>query len=114
MESVTRDEARSRIIALNEPFKLEILDSIPSDVITIYHIGGEWWDLCAGPHLERTGELVAKGIDLQTIAGAYWRGDEKRPVMQRIYGTAWESAAQLKAYKTMLVEAKKRDHRVLG
>lgn len=61
-----------------------------------------------------TGQLIAKAIDLQTVAGAYWRGDEKRPVMQRIYGTAWESAAQLKAYKDMLVEAKKRDHRVLG
>jgi threonyl-tRNA synthetase len=55
LETVTREEARSRITALNEPFKLEILDSISSDNITIYHIGDEWWDLCAGPHLERTG-----------------------------------------------------------
>jgi len=113
-EEVSREEAYRRIKALNEPFKLEILDSIKTEPITIYHIGNEWWDLCAGPHVENTGDLPSKAIQLQSVAGAYWRGDEKRAVLQRIYGTAWENPAQLKAYKSMLEEAKKRDHRVLG
>lgn len=113
-EEVSRDEARTRIEALNEPFKLEILDSIETEPITIYHIGDEWWDLCAGPHVEHTGELPPKGIQLQSMAGAYWRGDESRDMLTRIYGTAWEDAAQLSQYKAMLEEAKKRDHRVLG
>jgi len=113
-EEVSREEARSRIEAINEPYKLEILDSIKTEPITIYHIGDEWWDLCAGPHVEHTGELPQKAIALQSVAGAYWRGDEKRAMLQRIYGTAWETPAQLKEYKRVLIEAKKRDHRVLG
>ena len=120
-EEVTREEARARIEAAKEPYKLEILDSIKTEPITLYHVGdptseggAEWWDLCAGPHVDNTGELPAKGIALQSVAGAYWRGDEKRDMLQRIYGTAWETPEQLKAYKLMLVEAKKRDHRVLG
>ena len=113
-EEVSREEARARIEALNEPFKLEILDSIKTEPITIYHIGDEWWDLCAGPHVESTGKLPKKAIQLQNVAGAYWRGDENREMLQRIYATAWKDPTQLKAYKKMLVEAKKRDHRVLG
>ncbi|CAM9470459.1 unnamed protein product [Heterosigma akashiwo] len=113
-EEVSREEARARIEALGEPFKLEILDSIKTEPITIYHVGEEWWDLCAGPHVETTGDLPPKAIQLQSVAGAYWRGDESRETLQRIYGTAWEDAAQLKAYKQMLEEAKKRDHRLLG
>ena len=113
-EEVTREEARRRIEAINEPFKLEILDSIKTEPITIYHIGDEWWDLCAGPHVESTGKLPKKAIELQTVAGAYWRGDEQREMLQRIYATAWKDPPQLKAYKKMIAEAKKRDHRVLG
>ncbi|CAM9710959.1 unnamed protein product [Ectocarpus sp. 4 AP-2014] len=118
-EEVTRQaqrytEARSRIEALGEPFKLEILDSIKTEPITLYHVGDQWWDLCAGPHVETTGDLPQKGIELQTLAGAYWRGDENRPALQRIYGTAWENPAQLKEHKRRMVEAKRRDHRVLG
>lgn len=113
-EEVTREEARRRIEAINEPFKLEILDSIKTEPITIYSIGGEWWDLCAGPHVEKTGELPPKAIALNTVAGAYWRGDEKREMLQRIYGTAWESPEQLKEHKRLMEEAKRRDHRVLG
>jgi len=113
-EEVSREEARKRIEAINEPYKLEILDSIKTEPITIYHIGDEWWDLCAGPHVESTGKLPRNAIELQTIAGAYWRGDEKREMLQRIYGTAWENKVQLKAYKDLLKEAKRRDHRVLG
>jgi len=113
-EEVTREEAKARIEAINEPFKLEILDSIKTEPITIYHIGDQWWDLCAGPHMESTGKLPKKAIQLQSVAGAYWRGDENREMLQRIYATAWKAPDQLKAYKKMLVEAKKRDHRVLG
>jgi threonyl-tRNA synthetase len=113
-EEVTREEAKRRIEEIGEPFKLEILDSIPSDPITIYHIGDQWWDLCAGPHVESTGQLPKKAIQLQNVAGAYWRGDENREMLQRIYATAWKDPKQLKKYKKILVEAKKRDHRVLG
>jgi threonyl-tRNA synthetase len=113
-EEVTREEARRRISSLNEPFKLEILDSIQTEPITIYRIGDEWWDLCAGPHVSRTGEIPKKAVQLESVAGAYWRGDETRDMLQRIYATAWKSPDQLKAYKAFLEEAKKRDHRVLG
>ncbi|XP_034207126.1 threonine--tRNA ligase, chloroplastic/mitochondrial 2 isoform X2 [Prunus dulcis] len=113
-EEVSRDEAQRRITALNEPYKLEILDSIKEDPITIYHIGNEWWDLCAGPHVEYTGKINRKAVELESIAGAYWRGDEKKQMLQRIYGTAWESEDQLKAYLHFKEEAKRRDHRRLG
>jgi len=113
-EEVSREEAKARIEAIGEPFKLEILESIKTEPITIYHIGEEWWDLCAGPHVESTGKIPKKAIQLQNVAGAYWRGDENREMLQRIYATAWKEVPQLKAYKKMLVEAKKRDHRVLG
>jgi len=73
---------RSRIEALNEPYKLEILDSIKTEPITIYHVGDQWWDLCAGPHVESTGQLNSRAIELQSLAGAYWRGDEKNAMLQ--------------------------------
>jgi len=113
-EEVSREEAKRRIEEIGEPFKLEILDSIKTEPITIYGIGEEWWDLCAGPHVESTGQLPKKAIALQSVAGAYWRGDEKREMLQRIYATAWKDPKQLKAYKKRMEEAKKRDHRVLG
>ena len=113
-EEVTREEARTRIEALNEPYKLEILDAIKTEPITIYHIGDEWWDLCAGPHVESTKKIHPKAIDLESVAGAYWRGDEKRPMLQRIYGTAWGSPEELKAYNEFKAEAARRDHRKIG
>lgn len=113
-EEVSREEAKRRIQEMGEPFKLEILDSIKTEPITIYHIGEEWWDLCAGPHVESTGQLPKKAIALQSVAGAYWRGDENREMLQRIYATAWKDPNQLKYYKKLVEEAKKRDHRVLG
>ncbi|CAL5391062.1 unnamed protein product [Camellia sinensis] len=113
-EEVTRDEAERRIKAINEPYKMEILESIKEDPITIYHIGNEWWDLCAGPHVESTGKIDRKAVELESIAGAYWRGDTDKPMLQRIYGTAWENDKQLKAYLHFKKEAKKRDHRRLG
>ncbi|MEM8717956.1 MAG: threonine--tRNA ligase [Cyanobacteria bacterium P01_G01_bin.39] len=112
-EEVSRAEAKSRIEQQNEPYKLEILDSI-QEPITIYHLGDQWWDLCAGPHLESTAELNPKAIALESVAGAYWRGDETKAQLQRIYGTAWETPEQLAEYKRRQEEALKRDHRKLG
>ncbi|GMN27807.1 hypothetical protein TIFTF001_001803 [Ficus carica] len=113
-EEVSRDEAQRRIMSLNEPYKLEILESIKEELITIYHIGDQWWDLCAGPHVEATGKINRRAVELESVAGAYWRGDEKKPMLQRIYGTAWENEEQLKAYLHFKEEAKRRDHRRLG
>lgn len=112
-EEVSREEAERRIKEINEPYKLEVLEGI-QEPITIYHLGEQWWDLCAGPHLESTGEINAKAIDLESIAGAYWRGDSNKAQLQRIYGTAWESPEQLEEYKRRKEEALKRDHRKLG
>ena len=112
-EEVTREEAERRIKEIGEPFKLEILERL-EEPITLYHIGDEWWDLCAGPHVESTGKIPKKAVALQHVAGAYWRGDENREMLQRIYATAWKDPKQLKQYKKMLEEAKKRDHRMLG
>lgn len=103
-------EAEARIRSQNEPYKLEILQSIlerdPNAPITIYHIGEQghpehWWDLCAGPHVESTGKINSAALEVESAAGAYWRGDEKRQMLQRIYGTVWESKEQLNAYKKM-------------
>ena len=82
-EEVSREEAKRRIEAINEPYKLEILDSI-SEPITLYHLADEWWDLCAGPHVETTAEINPKAIDLETVAGAYWRGYSNNAQLQRI------------------------------
>ncbi|MFB8789161.1 MAG: threonine--tRNA ligase [Potamolinea sp.] len=112
-EEVSREEAQSRIKAINEPYKLEILEGL-QEPITIYHLGDQWWDLCAGPHLESTAELNPKAIDLESVAGAYWRGDATKAQLQRIYGTAWETPEQLAEYKRRKEEALKRDHRKLG
>ena len=112
-ETVTRAEAEQRITALGEPYKLEILQDL-QDPITLYHLGDQWWDLCAGPHVANTGDLNPQAFDLESVAGAYWRGDEHRAQLQRIYGTAWETPEQLQEYKRRREEAKRRDHRRLG
>ncbi len=112
-EEVSREEAQRRIEALGESYKLEILQDL-EDPITLYHLGDEWWDLCAGPHVETTAELNPKAIDLESLAGAYWRGDETKAQLQRIYGTAWETPEQLAEYKRRKEEALRRDHRRLG
>jgi threonyl-tRNA synthetase len=113
-EEVSRSEAERRIKEINESYKLEILEDIKEEPITIYHLGDEWWDLCAGPHLENTSELNPKAIELESVAGAYWRGDENKAQLQRIYGTAWENPEQLAEYKRRKEEAMRRDHRKLG
>jgi threonyl-tRNA synthetase len=112
-EEISRSEAEQRIRAINEPYKLEILASI-QEPITLYHLGEQWWDLCAGPHVENTSELNPKAIELESVAGAYWRGDSNKAQLQRIYGTAWQTPEQLAEYKRRKEEALKRDHRKLG
>lgn len=113
-EVVTREEAQRRIKEINEPYKLEILDSIKEEPITIYHLADQWWDLCAGPHVDSTADLNPKAIELESVAGAYWRGDANNKQLQRVYGTAWETPEQLAEYKRRKEEALKRDHRKLG
>ena len=110
---VTRAEAETKIKAQNEPYKLEILEGL-QEPITLYTLGDEWWDLCAGPHVEHTGQLNAKAFELESVAGAYWRGDETKAQLQRIYGTAWETAEQLAEHKRRKEEALRRDHRRIG
>lgn len=112
-EEVSREEAERRIKAINEPYKLEILEGL-EEPITIYHLGDQWWDLCAGPHVESTVQLNPDAIELESVAGAYWRGDETKAQLQRIYATAWETPEQLTEYKRRREEALRRDHRKLG
>ncbi|GAB4132627.1 MAG: threonine--tRNA ligase [Cyanobacteria bacterium J069] len=112
-EEVSREEAERRIKALGEPYKLEILADL-KEPITLYHLGDQWWDLCAGPHVESTAELNPDAIALESVAGAYWRGDENKAQLQRIYGTAWETPEQLAEYQRRKEEALRRDHRKLG
>ena len=97
-----------------EPFKLELLDRIPEgeDIRMYWH--GDWQDLCRGPHLQTTGQVPADAFRLTHVAGAYWLGDNTRPMLQRIYGVAFRTRDDLKAHMTMLEEAAKRDHRKLG
>ncbi len=104
-------EAQKIFLELNETFKLEILDELDEDQVSLYK-HGDFIDLCRGPHLPSTGYV--KAFKLTSVAGAYWRGDEKRPMLQRIYGTAFASEKDLKKHLDRLEEAKKRDHRKLG
>ena len=109
----TRDDAVRFFDKIGEKYKAEWVREIPADEeISIYR-QGEWLDLCAGPHLPSTGRLP-KAFKLTKLSGAYWRGDARNAQLQRIYGTAWASDADLKAYLTRLEEAEKRDHRRLG
>ena len=110
---VSREEAERRIKAQNEPYKLEILERLV-EPITLYTLGEHWWDLCAGPHVANTSELNPKAFELESVAGAYWRGDETKAQLQRIYGTAWETAEQLSEHRRRKEEALRRDHRRLG
>ena len=98
----------------NEPFKVELIESIPGNEPIRMYWHGEWQDLCRGPHLQHTGQVPADGFKLMHVAGAYWRGDSSREQLQRIYGVAFLNKEQLKAHLTMLEEAAKRDHRKLG
>ena len=109
-----RDRAIRHYEALGEPYKVELVEAIPeADPIRMYW-HGPWQDLCRGPHLANTGQVPADAFKLMSIAGAYWRGDSRRPMLQRIYGVAFRTRADLDAYLHQLEEAAKRDHRKLG
>ena len=109
---VSRDEARKMFAA--QKFKLELLDAIPEgETVTIYNQGG-FTDLCRGPHVESTKQLNADAFKLLSIAGAYWRGNEKNPMLTRIYGTAWSNPKELRLYLDHLADVERRDHRKLG
>ncbi|WP_299849301.1 threonine--tRNA ligase [uncultured Roseovarius sp.] len=97
-----------------EPFKVELIEAIPGDEPLRMYWHGHWQDLCRGPHLQHTGQLPADAFKLMSVAGAYWRGDSKRPMLQRIYGVGFTGKEKLKAHLTFLEEAEKRDHRRLG
>ena len=109
---ISREEAKKKFSDMGETFKVEIIESIdPNEPITIYS-QGDWGDLCGGPHVESTKKI--KAFKLLHTSSAYWRGDERNPVLQRIYGTAWNTEKELRLYLKRLEEAKKRDHRKLG
>ena len=109
----SREDAINFFKEKNEPYKIEIINDIPEheELRVYYH--GEWCDLCRGPHLNSTGE-IGMAFKLTKVAGAYWRGDSNNVMLQRIYGTAWETQKQLDDYLLFLEEAEKRDHRKLG
>ncbi|MEG6586500.1 threonine--tRNA ligase [Dendrosporobacter sp. 1207_IL3150] len=109
---LSREQALRMFEEQGETYKIELIKDLPEDVTISLYKQGEFSDLCAGPHAPSTGRV--KAVKLQSIAGAYWRGDEKRKMLQRIYGTAFEKKAELDAYLLMLEEAAKRDHRKLG
>ena len=107
-----RQEAIEFFKAKNEDYKVELIQDLPEDAVISCYSQGDFIDLCAGPHVASTGKV--KAFKLQSIAGAYWRGDEENKMLQRIYGTAFEKKEELDAYLHMLEEAAKRDHRKLG
>ncbi|WP_436397835.1 threonine--tRNA ligase [Roseobacter sp. S98] len=98
----------------NEPYKVELIDAIPGDEPLRMYWHGDWQDLCRGPHLQHTGQVPGDAFKLMSIAGAYWRGDSDRAMLQRIYGVAFTGKEKLRAHLNMLEEAAKRDHRKLG
>lgn len=107
-----RDEAVAYFKSINEQYKAEIIESIPADQAVSLYTEGDFTDLCRGPHVPSTGKL--KVFKLMKLAGAYWRGDSKNEMLQRIYGTAWAKKEELESYLHRLEEAEKRDHRKLG
>ena len=107
-----RDEALEYFKTHNEPYKVDLIENLPEDEAISFYKQGEFIDLCAGPHLRDTSKV--KAVKLLSIAGAYWRGDEKNKMLQRIYGTTYEKKKDLEEYLNRLEEAKKRDHRKLG
>ena len=107
-----REEAVELMKAKGEVYKVELIEDLPEDETISFYKQGDFVDLCAGPHMEKTGQI--KAVKLQSVAGAYWRGDSSRPMLQRIYGTCFPSQKELDEYLAKLEEAKKRDHRKIG
>ncbi len=110
--TLPRDEAIKFMKEKQEPYKVELIEDLPEDEEISFYKQGEFTDLCAGPHVMKTGSI--KAIKLLTTSGAYWRGNEKNKMLQRIYGISYPKASQLEEYLNMLEEAKKRDHKKLG
>ncbi|WP_028488004.1 threonine--tRNA ligase [Thiothrix lacustris] len=110
--TLSRDEAISFFLNMGEKYKAEIIESIPADQTLSLYRQGDFIDLCRGPHVPSTGKIPS--VKVMKVAGAYWRGNSKNEMLQRIYGTAWPNKKELQAYLTMLEEAEKRDHRKLG
>ena len=117
---IVKTDVWSRVDAIahyrktDEPFKVALVEAIPEDEDVRMYWHGDWQDLCRGPHLAHTGQAPADAFKLMSVAGAYWRGDSKNKMLQRIYGVAFRTKKELTAYLTMLEEAEKRDHRKLG
>ena len=109
-----RPRAIAHYEATGEPYKVELIEAIPGDEPLRMYWHGDWQDLCRGPHMQHTGQVPADAFKLMNVAGAYWRGDSSRQMLQRIYGVAFRSKKALDAHLTMLEEAAKRDHRRLG
>ncbi|MBO6759053.1 MAG: threonine--tRNA ligase [Roseibium sp.] len=109
----SRERARDVFADMGEGYKVELVDAIPEDQDIRIYKQGDWFDLCRGPHMDATGR-IGSAFKLMKVAGAYWRGDATKPMLTRIYGTAWANDKDLKAYLHMLEEAEKRDHRKLG
>ena len=109
----TRDQAKSHFETKGEAFKIELVDAIPADQSLKMYAQGDWMDLCRGPHMTSVGK-VGSAFKLMKVAGAYWRGDSTKPMLSRIYGTAFARQEQLDAYLVQIEEAEKRDHRKLG
>ena len=110
--TMNRQEAIDLMKEKNEPYKVELIEDLPEDAELSFYKQGEYLDLCAGPHVSNTS--VIKAFKLQSVAGAYWRGDEHRQMLTRIYGTSFPKAAELEAYLKRMEEARLRDHRKLG
>ena len=109
---LSRDKALELMRQKGEDYKVELINDLPSDEEISFYTQGEFIDLCAGPHVESTGKI--KAIKLMSVAGAYWRGNEKNKMLQRVYGTAFPSQEELQEYIDRIEEAKKRDHRKIG
>lgn len=109
---LSRDKALELMRQKGEDYKVELINDLPSDEEISFYTQGEFTDLCAGPHVESTGKI--KAIKLMSVAGAYWRGNEKNKMLQRVYGTAFPSQEELQEYIDRIEEAKKRDHRKIG
>ncbi|MGX0902003.1 threonyl-tRNA synthetase [Roseovarius sp. MBR-79] len=109
-----RPRAIAHYEGTNEPYKVELIEAIPGDEPLRMYWHGGWQDLCRGPHLQNTGQVPADAFKLMSVAGAYWRGDSSRQMLQRIYGVAFQSRDKLKEYLNFLEEAERRDHRRLG
>ena len=109
-----RAEAIASMQEQEEPYKVELIEDLPADAVISFYTQGEFTDLCAGPHLDHTGRVKHNGFKLLSTCGAYWRGDSKRKMLQRVYGIAFPTKDELDAYLARIEEAKKRDHRKLG